>query len=76
MAYVQTPMVKDAVVKAQTIERLGVKVKPESVAEAVWKAAHGNRIHWRLGLDARALNALVRVMGENASILYRKLTGY
>jgi NADP-dependent 3-hydroxy acid dehydrogenase YdfG len=76
VAYVQTPMVDDAEIKAQVIERIGVRVKPQSVAETVWKAAHGNRVHWRLGLDARIMNLVVRLMGENARILYRRLTGY
>lgn len=40
VAYVQTPMVNDAEVKAKSIDKLGVKVKPEQVAKGVWKAAH------------------------------------
>jgi NAD(P)-dependent dehydrogenase (short-subunit alcohol dehydrogenase family) len=47
--YVATPMVTDADVKARSIEKLGVHITPEQVAETVWKAAHKKKIHWQLG---------------------------
>lgn len=53
--YVQTPMVLDAEVKAASVTRLGVKVKPEQVAQRVWDAVHGQRVHWHVGLDMSAL---------------------
>ncbi len=43
--YVATPMLeKDQ--KAYSVEKVGVKVKPEDVAEVVWKAAHKKKLHW------------------------------
>jgi len=70
---VQTGMVFDAAVKPASIERLGVKVAPQSVAQAVWKAVHGNRVHWRVGLDARLINFAVRVLGSGIAPIYRRI---
>jgi NAD(P)-dependent dehydrogenase (short-subunit alcohol dehydrogenase family) len=46
--YVRTPLVTDAEVKASSIEKMGVHVEPEQVAAAVWDAAHGHRLHWKI----------------------------
>jgi NADP-dependent 3-hydroxy acid dehydrogenase YdfG len=64
VAYVKTGMVFDAKVKPASIERLGVKVSPSQVAETAWRAVHGRRSHWRVGLDARAFNLLARLLGS------------
>ena len=76
VAYVRTPMIVDAPVKAKSIAKLGVKVTPEKVAEAVWKAAHGNGSLHRVGFDAVALDIVVRLLGRRVRGLYRMLTGY
>ena len=73
VAYVQTGMVFDAKVKPASIERLGVKVTPQMVASTVWKAVHGNRVHWRVGLDARLINFAVRLLGSGVAPVYRRL---
>lgn len=46
--YVNTPMVTDAPVKAFSIEKLGVNVEPAEIAETVWKAVHGKKLHWKV----------------------------
>lgn len=71
VAYVQTGMVFDAAVKPASIDRLGVKVTPQRVAATVWKAAHGNRVHWRVGLDARLINLAARLFGAGLAPVYR-----
>jgi len=76
VAYVQTPMVNAAEVKASSVEKLGVKVKPQAVAETVWKAVHGKKVLWRVGADATALNIAVRLLGGSARGVYKQLTGY
>jgi NADP-dependent 3-hydroxy acid dehydrogenase YdfG len=73
VAYVQTGMVFDAAVKPASIERLGVKITPQQVAQAVWKAAHGDRVHWRVGLDARLINIAVRVLGSGVAPIFRQI---
>lgn len=74
--YVQTPMVTDAQTKAAAVEKLGVKVKPQDVAETVWKVTHGNKVLWRIGFDATALNITVRMLGSSVRGIYKKLCGY
>ncbi|MEP6722177.1 MAG: SDR family oxidoreductase [Variovorax sp.] len=76
VAYVQTPMVEQAAVKARSVERLGVKATPEQVARTVWRAAHGQRRHWHVGADAVVLAFLVRLLGPWARALVRRATGY
>lgn len=76
VAYVRTPMVLGAKVKAKSVDTLGVKVSPETVAAAVWKAAHSNGSLHRVGFDAVALDIVVRLLGRRVRGLYRMLTGY
>jgi len=73
VAYVQTGMVFDANVKPASIETLGVKVTPQQVARHVWRAVHGRRSHWRVGLDARLINVATRIFGSALAPVYRKL---
>jgi endonuclease YncB( thermonuclease family) len=60
-------------VKPASIERLGVKVTPQQVASTVWQAVHGDRVHWRVGLDARLINFAVRLLGSGIAPVYRRL---
>jgi len=73
VAYVQTGMVFGARVKPASIARLGVKIPPERVARAVWRAVHGNRVHWRVGLDARLINWSVRLLGAGIAPIYARI---
>lgn len=75
VAYVQTPMVFEANVKPKSIDKLGVKIKPEQVASRVWDAANGNKIHWYVGADSRLLNFVVRLLGQRSRLFYKVLTG-
>lgn len=74
--YVNTPMVNQAKVKASSIKRLGVKIQPEDVASVIWAAAQGNKVIWRVGLDASVLNGVVRLLGSSARGIVKKITGY
>ncbi len=71
--YVQTGMVFDAPVKPASIERLGVKITPRRVAETVWRAVHGRRVHWRVGLDAKFINLAARVLGGGIAPIYARI---
>jgi NADP-dependent 3-hydroxy acid dehydrogenase YdfG len=73
VAYVQTGMVFGAPVKPASIARLGVKITPERVARAVWRAVHGKRVHWRVGLDARLINWSVRLLGAGIAPIYARI---
>jgi len=73
VAYVQTDMVFGARVKPASIARLGVKIPPARVAQAAWRAVHGNRVHWRVGLDARLINWSVRLLGAGIAPIYARI---
>jgi NADP-dependent 3-hydroxy acid dehydrogenase YdfG len=73
VAYVQTGMVFGAAVKPASIDRLGVKVAPQQVAATVWKAVHGDRVHWRVGFDARMVNLAARLFGAGIAPIYRRI---
>jgi NADP-dependent 3-hydroxy acid dehydrogenase YdfG len=46
--YVATPMVTEAARQAHSVASTGVNLKPEQIAELVWEAAHGNKLHWKI----------------------------
>ena len=58
--YVNTPMVTDQSYKAGTLQSLGASLSPESVAEIVWKAAHGNKVHWVPTLSLKTTTLFAR----------------
>jgi len=47
--YVQTPLLEQER-KAASIEKLGIDILPDQVADTVWKAAHGKKVHWMMKL--------------------------
>ena len=46
--YVATPMVTDTPHQAHSVASTGVNLKAEQIAALVWKAAHGNKLHWKI----------------------------
>ncbi|SMD09888.1 NADP-dependent 3-hydroxy acid dehydrogenase YdfG [Desulfocicer vacuolatum DSM 3385] len=46
--YIATPMVNQADQLAHSVVSTGVNLKPEQIAALVWKAAHGNKLHWKI----------------------------
>jgi short-subunit dehydrogenase len=53
--YVKTPMITGAGVKASSVERMGVHLTAEKVAETVWKAAHKKKVHWVVSMLGKML---------------------
>lgn len=76
VAYVNTPMLSGANFRPPVIDRMGVKVSAEQVAETVWRAAHGRRAHWRVGLDASLTHYGVRLLGAWSAPIFARLTGF
>lgn len=76
VAFVETPMVTDADVKMDSIERMGVNVQPRQVAEAVWNAAHGRKVHWFVGRDSPAMRFVLWAFPFARKSLMKFLTGY
>ena len=75
VSYVNTGMVTGANFRPRSIDVLGVRATPEQVARTVWRAVHGRRTHWRVGLDATLTHYGVRLLGSWAAPIYARLTG-
>lgn len=75
VSYVDTGMVAAANFRPRSVDVLGVKATPEHVARGVWRAAHGRRAHWRVGLDAKLTHYAVRVLGPWVAPVYARIMG-
>jgi NADP-dependent 3-hydroxy acid dehydrogenase YdfG len=75
VSFVDTPMVREVNYRATSIDRLGVKVTADDIASTVWRAVHGRRSHWRVGLDAKMTHYAVRLLGSWVAPVYARLTG-
>ena len=53
--YVSTPMITNAENKATSVEKLGVGVTPEQVAETVLKATKKKKVHWLISTKLKFL---------------------
>ncbi|HKV06558.1 MAG TPA: SDR family oxidoreductase [Thermoanaerobaculia bacterium] len=56
--YVDTPMVRTQDYRAGSLHTFGAKLTPQQIAEIVWKAVHGKKVHWMPGLLLKTLNYL------------------
>lgn len=74
--YVDTPMVRNAHHTA-SLDRMGVNLTPETVAEAVWSAVGSRRVHHLVGRQYRLMSALLSLFPASLNRrLVRTLTGY
>jgi short-subunit dehydrogenase len=74
-AFVATPMITG--LRTGSLDRLGVQLGPDDVAEVIWRAAHGRRLMWHVGWRYRALRAafeLLPVAFRRA--LMQRVSGY
>ncbi|WP_207389225.1 SDR family oxidoreductase [Marinobacter halodurans] len=53
--FVKTKMLTEQTFRAPIIDRLGVNLEPEDIAEAVWKAHQGNEVHNPVSLQFKSL---------------------
>jgi hypothetical protein len=63
----------NATAQPATIDRLGVKITQQRVATTVWKAVHGKRVHWRVGLAAHLTNYAARLLGGWTAPIFARL---
>ena len=56
--YVDTPMVRTQEYRAGSLRTFGARLQPRQIAEIVWKAVHGNRVHWVPGALLKTLTYL------------------
>lgn len=74
-AFVRTPMI--AGWRSGAMDRLGVQLEPEDLANVIWRAAHGRRLCWHVGWRYRLLRALTEPLPLAAKrIMMRWVSGY
>lgn len=54
--YVNTPMVQTQSYQAGSLKTFGARLTPRQIAELVYKAAQGRKVHWVPGLLLKTLN--------------------
>ncbi len=59
--YVRTPLL-DVPEKVHSIDKFGVTSEPEDVAKTVWKAAHGKKLHWKVGASTPVMMTLFSLL--------------
>ena len=60
--WVNTNLAQNAAGMWGGLQMKDVKIKPQDVAEKVWKAVHGSRLHWLMGGETRFYNLLTKVL--------------
>lgn len=74
-AFVATPMIAGR--HSPAMDRLGVRLTAEDVAEVVWRAAHGRRLMWHVGARYRWLRALSKPLpGSIKRAMMRRIAGF
>jgi NAD(P)-dependent dehydrogenase (short-subunit alcohol dehydrogenase family) len=71
--YVDTPMVSSQAHRATTLDKMGVKLTADDVAEVVWKAAHGRGLHYMPQRDMRLMSRLGGLMPGMARTIMRRM---
>jgi NAD(P)-dependent dehydrogenase (short-subunit alcohol dehydrogenase family) len=70
--YVNTPLLAESQ-GVYSIKRLGVRLGPEKAANAVWRAAHRNKLHWNISATW-GLNVLLQLFPFTARAIVKALT--
>lgn len=77
VAYVRTPMVMEADRQARSVGILGVNIVPEQVAQTVWDAVHGQRVHWYVTeADAGVATQVDALDWQQRRALIAQITGF
>jgi NADP-dependent 3-hydroxy acid dehydrogenase YdfG len=71
--YVKTPLL-DVPEDVYSIEKMGVKLAPSNIAQTVWKAVHGKKLHWWVGGATYALFGLFWLMPFIRRFVIKSLT--
>jgi NAD(P)-dependent dehydrogenase (short-subunit alcohol dehydrogenase family) len=74
-AFVATPMIAGR--RSGSMDRLGVQLRAEDVAEVIWRAAHGRRLMWHVGWRYRLIRVLSEPLpGAARRAMMRWVSGY
>lgn len=71
--YVDTPMVSSQTHRATTLDKMGVKLTADDVADVVWKAAHGKGLHYMPQRDMKIMSRLGGLMPGMARTIMRRM---
>jgi len=71
--YVDTPMVSSQSHKAQSLQKMGVKLTPERIAGLVWDAVHGTRLHYIPQADLQILSRLGGLVPELGRVAMHRM---
>ncbi len=75
--YVRTRMVSDHLEEFARLSERDVRLAPDEVAEYVWRAAHGKRLHWYVGADTKLFALLARLLPARwGKYLVKRVIGY
>jgi NAD(P)-dependent dehydrogenase (short-subunit alcohol dehydrogenase family) len=72
--YVDTPMVSSQNHKATSLQKMGVKLTPETIADVVWEAVHGSALHYIPQTDLSLLARIGGLLPELGRIAMRRMT--
>ena len=72
-SYVATNMVSSQTHRSKSLDRLGVKLNAEDVAEVVWKAAHSKGLHHIPQLDVNVLRRLSGVFPSLSRMVMHRI---
>ena len=72
-SYVDTPMVHTQTHRSKTLDRFGVKLTADDVAEVVWTAAHGSDLHYIPQRDVAAMSRLAGLAPRAARAIMHRL---
>ncbi|MBU1169087.1 MAG: SDR family oxidoreductase [Proteobacteria bacterium] len=70
--YVTTPLL-DSPHEITSVKRMGANIGPETVAKAVWKAAHNKKLHWNISITW-AVNFFSHIMPFSVRFVTKLLT--
>lgn len=71
--YVDTPMVHSQEHTARSLDRLGVKLTAEDVAELAWKAVHGKGLHYVPQRDVELLRRVGGLLPELGRAIMQRI---
>jgi NAD(P)-dependent dehydrogenase (short-subunit alcohol dehydrogenase family) len=71
--YVDTPMVSSQSHKAQSLQKMGVKLTPEKIADIVWDAVHGSALHYIPQTDLQILSRIGGLVPELGRFVMRRM---
>ena len=72
--FVDTPMVHAQTYRPKSQDLLGVKTTADDVAQVVWDAVHGDKVHWTTKLDLAILVRLSGLTGLARTVMRKMMT--